>query len=81
MIFGSDMEEPERDFRPTQFDLARIEAMSVGDKVAAEYGEWQVFRYKTGYDLYMDRTTLTFKNINDLIKYFELWKKPLNILL
>ena len=75
MIFGSDMEEPERDFRPTPFDLARIEAMSIGDKVAAEYGEWQVFRYKTGYDLYIGsetETILTFKNINDLIKYFDL---------
>ena len=75
MIFGSDMEEPDRDFRPTSFDLARIEAMSIGDKVAAESGEWQVFRYKTGYDLYVGletETILTFKNINDLIKYFDL---------
>ena len=76
MNIESDAED-DFDFMPTELDLARIRDMLCGEVVNAEDQSWQVMKWSHTYDLIIrqyneDDTILTFNNLEDLLKYFEL---------
>lgn len=76
MLFDSD-EDDTNSIKPTDFDVLRLEAMDVGDKLDGELGNWRVFRYKSGYHLFLlnsldSKEFEKFQSLDDLVSYLKL---------
>lgn len=61
---------------PSDFDITRLECMSIGDRIDGELGNWTVFRYKNDYLLFINickvrKSDWEFDKVEDLIKFLK----------
>lgn len=75
MLFGADQEDT-NSIVPTDFDLARIDALSIGEKCEGECGNFSVLKYKEKYVLLLNNHPTKnnyqeFKNLDDLIMFLK----------
>ncbi len=73
MTFSEDADS--NSIYPTDFDIARILDMETGQKVSGELGNWDVYRYKNDYTLFLLNhkkfSMLEFKTSTELIKFLK----------
>ena len=68
-------EDDTNSLRPTSFDVARIDSLSIGESVDGELGNWTVLRYKDSYVLMTQNSpkiiNKEFKTQKELIRFLE----------
>ena len=75
-MFAAD-EDGTNSLAPTTFDICRLEAMEIGDKLDGEYATWLVFRYKNNYTvMFLNAYKICeqmkeFKTLNELISFLN----------
>lgn len=69
-----DAEDQQKEYKPTGFDLERLDAMETDESVTGEAGLWKVCRYRDSFVVLPQHKKVTFREfrtLSDVISFLN----------